>query len=316
VKTRAELQQREALARERADDAAVDRVLGAAKSHWLPRGGERSASGVVGVPIAGAKLTFGTLVLALREAPLVVVILIAVFLASETWQFFARLDGWEYAKIIGGLVVLMAAILVVGLRTELKAAQTIPRRDEDDEDRPSPPKPSPIEQPLIDAGFGDPPPGLTAPRSSRWTVGAQQVSRLVLLCLVVGLVAAALFTLVGATAVSPELAGSWSTRTGESPNHTVTELIDISLLGKHAETVTLELLLVSGAIGAIAALAFSVELVTGERLREELLRQRFAGYATAFRAWARLYHGEPPPPAPVAAAPAAGASSPPRPAPG
>jgi hypothetical protein len=241
---------------------------------------------VVAVPIAGAKFTLGTLMVALREAPLVIVVLSAVFLASETWQFFARLDGWEYAKVIGGLIFIMAVILVLGLREEGRRASTVP-------DEPS--APTEIERPLIAAGFGDPPAGLRAPWTSRWSLRARHVVRLVLLCLGVGLAAGAVFALMGATAVSTKLAGSWATRTGETPNYKPRELIDVSFLGKHAETVTVELLLVCGAIGAIAALAFSVELVTGERLRGELLQQRFEGYRTAFLAWARLYHGNPPP---------------------
>jgi hypothetical protein len=240
------------------------------------------------VPIAGARFTAGTLLLALREAPLVIVVLIAVFLASETWQFFARLDGWEYAKVIGGLIVIMAVILLVGMREEARAASTVPA-DPEEHDL------SELEQPLLAAGFGPPPAGLRAPWTSRWALRATQVGRLILMCVGVGLVAAVVFVLMGATAVSPKLAGSWATRVGETPNYKPNELINISFLGKHAETVTTELLLVCGAIGAIAALAFSVELVTGERLRGEILQSRFDGYRSAFLAWARLYHGEPPP---------------------
>jgi hypothetical protein len=309
--TRAELNQREALARECADDEAVDRVITAAKAHWLPRGGSRKASEVVDLPIAGARFTFSTLMLALREAPLVVVVLIAVFLASETWQFFARLDGWQYAKVLGGLGVVMAAILVIGLQAQARAASMIPRSQDDDDDPEF--RSDELEDPLEQAGFGAPPPGLKAPLSSRMMLRATQVLRLVLLCAAVGAAAAALFAIVGAIAVSPDLAGSWATRAGEDPNYVAREIGDIPLLGQHAETVTVELLLVAGAIGAIAALAFSVELVTGERLREEVLSKRFAGYANAFRAWARLYHGTPPavpePEPPPEDQPAASASS-------
>ena len=284
------MQQREALARSLAGGDATDRVVSAARSQWLPLGGSRSRQEVAELPIAGARFTLGTLMIALREAPLVLVVLIAVFLASETWQFFARLDGWEYAKVLAGFVVVMVVILVLGLRDEARAASTIPGRDESEE----PPAASALEHPLAAAGFGDPPEGLRAPWASRAMLRATQVTRLVLLCAGVGVVAAGVFTLMGATAVSPELAGSWATRAGESKNYVPDELLDISFLGKHAETVTTELLLVSGAIGAIAALAFSLELVTGERLRGEVLRKRFDGYRTAFLAWARLYHGEPP----------------------
>src|SRR4051794_5997556 len=279
---------RERLAREHAGDEAVDRILAAAKQQWLPRSGERIAVDVAGAPIAGARVTAGTLLLALREAPLVIVVLIAVFLASETWQFFARLDGWEYAKVLAGLVIIMAVILVVGLREEARKASTIPDADDPELQLGA------LEDPIAAAGFGPPPLGLRPRRQSRWPLRATQVLRLILLCAGVGLVAAAVFALMGATAVSTDLAGSWSTRTGETPNYQVHELLNISFLGQHAETVTRELLLVCGAIGAIAALAFSVELVTGERLKAELLERRFGGYRTAFLAWARLYYGEPP----------------------
>jgi hypothetical protein len=284
-----DMQQREAIARRYAGDEAVNRVVGSARRQWLPSGHEtRGAQDVVtAVPIAGAKFTFGTLLVALREAPLVIVVLSAVFLASETWQFFARLDGWEYAKVIGGVIFLMAVILVLGLREEARRASTVPAEDKA--------PPGDLERPLVDAGFGDPPAGLRPPWRSRASLRASHVTRLVLVCIGVGLAAAAIFALLGATAVSPELSGSWATRAGETPNYRPHELLNISLLGKHAETVTTELLLVCGAIGAIAALAFSVELVTGERLRGELLQRRFEGYRSAFLAWARLYHGKPPP---------------------
>ena len=281
-----DMRRREELARHYAGDRTVDQVIARARQQWLPTSrGERRAQDVVTAPIAGARFTFGAIMVALREAPLVIVVLSAVFLASETWQFFARLDGWEYAKVIAGLVIVMAVILIVGLREEARAASTVTRADEQ----------TPEDEALQKAGFGAPPQGLRAPLRSRITLRAVHVGRLILLCAGVGLVAAALFALLGATAVSPKLAGSWATRAGETPNYQTHELLDISFLGKHAETVTTELLLVCGAIGAIAALAFSVELVTGERLRGEMLQQRFAGYRTAFKAWARLYHGEPPP---------------------
>src|SRR3954447_23571137 len=175
------LRQREDLARHVAGEPAVERVLASARSQWLPTcPRDRSAADVAAVPLAGAKFTAGTLLLALREAPLVIVVLSAVFLASETWQFFARLDGWEYAKVIGGLIVIMAVILVIGLREEARAASTVPEEAE---------PPDEVEQPLVEAGFGAPPAGLRAPRSSRWTFRALQVGRLTLLCVGVGLAA-------------------------------------------------------------------------------------------------------------------------------
>jgi hypothetical protein len=289
VPKRAELLERENLARERAGDEAVDIVLAAAKSQNLPRGDLEFRSPVDDVLLPTAKVTAGTLVLALREAPLVVVVLIAVFVTSESWQFFARLDGWQYTKVIAGFAILISLVVIFGLREEWRTASRVP-----DDASPG----SEAESALADAGFGDPPPGLTAPAFSRWTVGAVQFGRLVLACAVVGLATAALFVLLGAVGVSAELAGAWATWPGEEPAHTADTLFEISWLGDHAETVTLELLLLSGAIGAIAALAFSVELVTGERLREELIRRRFAGYSAAFRGWARLYHGAPPEPEP------------------
>src|SRR3712207_8474912 len=90
MKLRPELLERERLARAVTDDAAVDRVLGAAQSVGLPRGQAQLRPGVDDVLLPTAKITAGTLRLALREAPIVVVVLVAVFVTGESWQFLDR----------------------------------------------------------------------------------------------------------------------------------------------------------------------------------------------------------------------------------
>jgi hypothetical protein len=284
VAARPELIERERLARRCAGDEPVDRVLVAASRYRLPRGERHFSAPGADALIPTVRLTADTLRLALREAPLVVVVLIGIFLGSEAWQFFARLDGFQYAKVMGGFLAVIVAIYAFGLWREFRGASTI-------EDEPQ--RPSQIERPLVAAGFGDPPPGTRAPAFSRAVVGVAQITRLVLESAVVGAITAALFVILGAIGVSAQLAASWSSRAGETSYH-AHELFRISLLGTHSATVTSELLLTCGAIGAIAAIAFAAELVTGERLREEFLRPRFAGYASAFRAWARLHRGSPP----------------------
>jgi mannose-6-phosphate isomerase-like protein (cupin superfamily) len=284
VKVRPDLLERERLARGATDDQTVDRVLTAAQSVNLPRGESRLASPVDDVLLPTAKMTAGTLRLALREAPIVVVVLLFGFVAAEPWQFFGRLDGVEYAKVLAGFAVVIGVVLTFAIWDELKAASTVPAE---------PPGPSEYEAPLAAAGFGPPPAGLRAPRRSRGLVGVTQVAYLFLSCLGVGALTGALFVLLGALAVSPDLASSWASRSGETGYH-VHVLFDVPFLGSVSEPVSSELLGVCGALGAVAALAFAVELVSSDRLREELLQQRFAPYAAKFRAWARLYHGSAP----------------------
>jgi hypothetical protein len=303
VKVRPELLERERLARAVAGDEDVDRVLAAAQSVNLPRGESRLRPAVDDVIWPTAKLTAGTLRLALREAPIILVVLIAAFVASESWQFFGRLDGIHYLKVMAGFAIVITVVLVFSIWDELRNASTIP----DDEAQPSE-----IEAPLATAGFGPPPAGLQAPRSSRWLAGVTQVAYLFLSSAGVGALAAGLFVLLGALGVDPELASGWAARAGEE-GFEANVLFDVPLLGDVSEPVTTELLRVCGALGAIAALAFAVELVSSDRLRKELLEQRFAPYAMKFRAWARLHHGA----APVVPEPEAepAASGPPRPAP-
>jgi hypothetical protein len=151
VKARRDLLERERLARAVTDDETVDRVLSAAQSASLPRGQSRLRLPVDDLLLPTARLTAGTLRLALREAPIVVVVLIAVFVTSESWQFFGRLDGIHYAKVLAGFAVVIAVVLAFAIADELKRAATIP----DDE-----PPPSELDAPLAEAGFGPPPGGL------------------------------------------------------------------------------------------------------------------------------------------------------------
>jgi hypothetical protein len=284
VKVRPELLERERLARAVTDDETVDRVLTAAQAASLPRGQAQLRPGVDDVLLPTAKLTAGTLRLALREAPIVVVVLIAVFVTGESWQFFGRLDGIHYAKVLAGFAVVIGIVLVFALYDELRRATTIPE---------DPPPPTEMETPLADAGFGPPPAGLRAPGRSRAALGAKQVVYLFLSSAGVGALTAGLFVVLGALGVDPELASTWAARGDEDFEASI--LFEVPLLGDVSEPVTTELLRVCGALGAIAALAFAVELVSSERLREELLEKRFKPYAAAFRAWARLHHGAAPP---------------------
>jgi hypothetical protein len=153
-----------------------------------------------------------------------------------------------------------------------------------------------MEAPLAEAGFGPPPAGLRAPRLSQIAVGTRQVAYLFLSSVGVGALTAAMFVLLGALGVDPDLASTWAARAGED-SFEASILFEVPLLGDVSEPVTTELLRVCGALGAIAALAFAVELVSSDRLREELLDKRLRPYATVFRAWARLHHGEAPVPA-------------------
>ena len=82
--TRPELLEREELARARTGDEPVDRVLAGAATYSLPRGQSRIGSNVDDLILPTAKMTAGTLRLALREAPIVVVVLIAAFVAAES----------------------------------------------------------------------------------------------------------------------------------------------------------------------------------------------------------------------------------------
>jgi hypothetical protein len=284
VKVRPELLARERLARAVTDDATVDRVLTAAQSVNLPRGESRLRSPVDDVLLPTAKITAGTLRLALREAPIVVVVLIAVFLTSESWQFFGRLDGIHYAKVLGGFGVVIVVVLVFAIYDELKRAATIPTEVGPHNE---------LEAPLADAGFGPPPSGLRAPATSRRILGVTQVAYLFVSSAGVGALTAGLFVLLGALSIDPDLATSWAAR-DDDQGYSADVLFEVPLLGDVSEPVTSELLRVCGGLGAIAALAFAVELLSSERLREELLEKRFQPYATKFRAWARLYHGAAP----------------------
>lgn len=172
------------------------------------------------------------LTLLVRAIPLLLLFGVVLFINTEMWQTFARLDAGRLLGGLGLLVAVGAAFLVARAPREVDELERDVRAD---------------------AG-GDP-----LDRRERINVGLVLLVSQALQITVVGAAVAAFYIAFGLLAIPESLIETW---TGASPT-VVTRVGGLAL--------TTELLQVAGAIAALSALYYAIATLTDATYREEFL---------------------------------------------
>lgn len=220
--------------------------------------------------------TFDALKLGLRRMPLLLALLIVLFVTSESWQFFGRIEDARFGFVMVLFGIAATIVLAVGL---------FPRIDDA-------------------AGEGEPP----VPAAARRQARVRLLVRLLFETAVVGAIIFGVFFLLGLVAVDRELTETWSQRSDDETLR-VFDLdallpwnregdVDIKAYEAAGVFFSEPLLRLSALLGAFAALTFAVELVSDETLRNEIVEKRVGEYEQAVAAWRAAATAPPPRTAP------------------
>ncbi|MDQ3739533.1 MAG: hypothetical protein M3389_01190 [Actinomycetota bacterium] len=234
-----------------------------------PKGARKTAEGVV---VAIPATTFDALKLALRRMPLLLALLIVLFVTSESWQFFGRIEDARFGFVMVLFAIAASIVLVVGL---------FPRIDDA-------------------AGAGEPRVPAKAKRHARMRL----LGRLAFETAVVGAIVFGVFFLLGVVAVDRELTETWAQRNDAETLEVfdVHELlpwnregdVDIKAYDAWGVFFSEPLLRLAALLGAFAALTFAVELFGDETLRQGIVEKRVREYEDAVAAWRAAARALPP----------------------
>jgi hypothetical protein len=197
-------------------------------------------------------------VLTARELRLVLTLLLVMFMTGEAWRYVGALTGPWLLVLIAGPVLAAFALIGVGLRRQLRPAETVR---------------------VPSAAKGEPAPAVVAPRVAYRRLVARARVRVWLETLLVSTAVAGLFGLLGLATVDADLTREWS---GQA---SVQVLQSITILGEEL-VVSAALLQVAGFLGALAALMFALEVLVDEQSRHELIDDLLESYNQAVTVWA------------------------------
>jgi hypothetical protein len=197
-------------------------------------------------------------VLTARELRLVLTLLLVMFMTGEAWRYVGALTGPWLLVLIAGPVLAAFALIGVGLRRQLRPAETVR---------------------VPSAAKGEPAPAVVAPRVAYRRLVARARGRVWLETLLVSTAVAGLFGLLGLATVDADLTREWS---GQA---SVQVLQSITILGEEL-VVSAALLQVAGFLGALAALMFALEVLVDEQSRHELIDDLLESYNQAVTVWA------------------------------
>jgi hypothetical protein len=193
------------------------------------------------------------LVLTARELRLVLTLLLVMFMTGEAWRYVGALTGPRLLVLIAGPVLAAFALIGVGLRRQLRPAETVR---------------VPGGAEVVDA-----------PRVAHRRLVTRARVRVWLATLSVSIAVAGLFAFLGVATVDAELTREWS-------GHASAPVLEsIKILGEEL-VVSAALLQVAGFLGALAALMFAIEVLVEEESRHELIDDLLEGYNQAVIVWA------------------------------
>lgn len=181
-----------------------------------------------------------------RELRLVFIVLLVLFVTSETWQVFGRLSGVRYAVLFGLLVVAAGVLGALNARQQAVAAIADPR----------------FERPV--------------PRAAGATLARRLLGRVWFEILVVGLAVCACLFVLGVLVVDAALLDVW---VRDNPAARVLEL------GSSGLVVSEPLARLVGVLGAVAALLFALEVLVDRDLRTDVTNDLLHDWESARVLW-------------------------------
>lgn len=223
---------------------------------------------------------------AAREAPVIFALLVFLFVTSEVWRFFGRIDGGRFAAVAVLFAVAGVTVLVLVLADALSGVYRTATR-ESVEELVRAAKEVAAAAPVMDQ--------VEVPEERRnkdfrlnWAqqlnIGLVLSAPLIVIVLLVGAISFGFFVLLGFVGVDAGLADEWIF--GPAPEGADTQaLTPLLTTGLGGLVLSEELLRVSGFLAAVAAFAFAIDVVREPDLRQELVTDRCEEVRQLVAAW-------------------------------
>jgi hypothetical protein len=220
-----------------------------------------------------------------RGAPVVLVLLVALFVTSEVWRFFGPIGGGRLPAVVILFVILGIAVLVSALAAELSGVyRTATRLNE--RDLKGAANHIPEARPLIET--------VPLPSTRRvpkfrlrlWqqlNIGLVLAAPLFVIAALVGVSTFLIFLVVGVVGIDETLTSEWISPRGGRPLKPNVWLT-IPVRGQEF-ILSAELLRVSAFLASVAALAFTNTAVRDSELRKKLIARKCKRLKNLVAAW-------------------------------
>jgi hypothetical protein len=214
----------------------------------------------------------------IREAPVVCVVLVVLFVTSDVWELFGNVQGWRFASV---LLVFVAPSLIIVTYTLVPLLEDIYRFLKSSE-LPLRVAETPARELAERIPLAPIRPELD--RRQRWNIALALGGKVCFRVMMVAISTCFFFVSLGSLAVSRSLTTEWAGRGHEAQWHPHV-LVHIPL-GLYALDVTATLIRVSLVLAAIAALTFAITLAREKDAKKQYIQPECQHVKSLIAAWA------------------------------